>query len=411
MCGLSGIISGSSFFEDDFSSSYNTNWSSYANNAVVPEESMFDVLMTLSSLRGTDSSGVFGVSKDKLIASCYKEVMNPISFLSMPLYDKFRTEFITSKSALIGHTRHATAGGFGLDAAHPHKVEHITLVHNGTLSDWKSLTQVDSVSDSAAIAGLFSECGGEYTKALGELLGAYALIWYDEFDGVLRIARNKERTLYYAQYKNTFLVSSELPFIRLAVERNFSVNKDTDIKYDKFDEGFLYEITPGDSSWNKEKFEIKAKPTVVYNYNNNLYTGPDKHLKDKYDIVRNKEISFVPYDYSIYNNGGSPTNKGSLYGTFLSKNGNEVKEIAITVYGVDNVEQYIDFDFITGQVRSIYHASQGGGYKNNYLPETKYGLTLEEKGLQGYVYVEDDNKVDDDKNLMIPVKDVVNEVH
>ena len=111
----------------------------------------------------------------------------------------------TSKSTIgIGHTRWATHGKPSDENSHPHKVGHITLVHNGIvenynelrkeLGEYKYLSETDSEVVAAYIDKLYNEKNNmlEVLKELKKhLIGSYALgILVDDEEKIYAIRKD-----------------------------------------------------------------------------------------------------------------------------------------------------------------------------------------------------------------------------
>lgn len=204
MCGLSGVMSST------------VSWQ---------EEGMFRDLLNISSLRGSDGSGV--------IVSQAGPFMKP-----NPMIRSLRTTEISGKlaysgeldellkprvNAIIGHARWPTKGGVDLASCHPHRSGHIIGVHNGTMYRVNGEAVKDK-SDSAMLFESIAAIGVEET--IKESDGAYALIWVDETDNTINFLRNEQRTLYFKNIgwqKNisTMFWASEQSMLDFVFKRTF----------------------------------------------------------------------------------------------------------------------------------------------------------------------------------------------
>lgn len=156
------------------------------------DKDVIQTLMHLCELRGEDSTGYFTVSKDSEVPTMFKNV-GPTRYMFDTLaWDKLS---LYNKRVFIGHCRKATVGVVSRTTAHPFVFGGITGVHNGTLRNWRSLPGDNEVTDSAMLYKNFSETGVRETIEATD--GAYALIWWDEHEGLLNILKNDERPLFY----------------------------------------------------------------------------------------------------------------------------------------------------------------------------------------------------------------------
>lgn len=174
----------------------------------------FKQLLVMSQLRGTDSTGVFGVldpeykaKRGKVFPYLYdKDTMNSSIFLSNLTADaqqkKLRDKLFSNRTCkvLVGHCRSATIGDVTPGNAHPFDTQNVIGVHNGTIRNFSNLKYVkDFKTDSEILYHNISELGIEETiKRIG-YGGAYSLVYFDKQDGTLNFIRNIERPLYFAQ--------------------------------------------------------------------------------------------------------------------------------------------------------------------------------------------------------------------
>ena len=168
-------------------------------------DDLFTNMLRMDTIRGEDSTGVFGITSDGK-HDIIKGDTDGHTFVSSINYKKFESKIYQQYCAVIGHNRKATKGTVSPHNAHPFVAKHITLVHNGTIFNQASLnTEVEVDSHAIAHALADHDC----VKALSLINGAYALIWYDQKDKTISLARNKERPLYLLEYDAYWAVASE----------------------------------------------------------------------------------------------------------------------------------------------------------------------------------------------------------
>lgn len=175
MCGLSGVMSST------------VSWQ---------EENMFKDLLNISSVRGSDGSGVI-VSQGGPYMKPHPAIRSfkTTEIAGALAYSGELAELLKPRTnAIIGHARWPTKGGNDLAACHPHRSGHIIGVHNGTMHRVNG-EQVKDKSDSVMLFESFAKVGVEET--IKESEGAYALVWIDEDDGTINFLRNEQRTLHF----------------------------------------------------------------------------------------------------------------------------------------------------------------------------------------------------------------------
>jgi hypothetical protein len=162
----------------------------------------------LTQLRGMISSGMFATKfgDPARVIKC----LGPSNDLGLQRgWDTFE-KYVTKKAeVIVGHGRQPTIGEVKLKNAHPFNEGHITLVHNGTVSN---MEHEGAEVDSHAMCMKMAKNG--VVETLKELQGAYAVIVHDAAANKLYISRNAERPLHYFETNGRIYVMSD----KLALE-------------------------------------------------------------------------------------------------------------------------------------------------------------------------------------------------
>lgn len=193
MCGLVGLFSyGQGFFKE--------------------EAEMFSSMILMNSIRGAHSTGLFAVDNKKQV-DYLKVLGGPSHLFEHDMANSFHNRLVFQHRAVFGHGRLATRGAITIDNAHPFTVDQITLIHNGTLTNFEALKKRHNLEhievDSLLCAHLFARMSPE--EVVKEIQGAWAFIWYDADTNSVYIMRNTERPLfmYDRPGKNMYMISSE----------------------------------------------------------------------------------------------------------------------------------------------------------------------------------------------------------
>lgn len=233
MCGLVGYIS----FKRPLGA-FKTALSSYLTQGIY-----------VGGVRGRDSTGIFTI--DRGFPDQTEVIKSPVD--GGIFIDQFNVQQaladISDYSAVIAHHRKATKGATNTANAHPFCVGDITLVHNGSLFNHRTLGGGNQyIVDSAAIAHALSTHSKK--EVLEQLDGSFALIWHDARDSSLNIARNSERPLALGlvEAEETLLIASEKDMLRWLANRN-NVGKLTVLEPQ---EDTLF-------SWDLSNKDVKAK--------------------------------------------------------------------------------------------------------------------------------------------------------
>lgn len=190
-------------------------------------ESVFKNLLWLDTLRGKDSTGIMSVNKAMTLVSTAKAVGPATDFLDPTVnnnlsfnYGPFNRVMQSQCNVLLGHNRAATRGEVTKANAHPFKHEHITGVHNGTLTNCSNLPDNKMFDvDSDNIFYSISEIGVKET--LKKLEGAFALVWWNHKEKTLNFARNDQRPFHFMWTKNkrSIIWASEGEMLKFVTQR------------------------------------------------------------------------------------------------------------------------------------------------------------------------------------------------
>lgn len=201
MCGIVGLIS------------------IHKNGPSAEEMGTFRDMLVFDSVRGFDSTGVFGVHKNGNVEMA-KAAITGSEFVTTYDYKDWHGNMYMSGQMLVGHNRAATRGTINDANAHPFCIDDkILLVQNGTYKGSHHHLANTNV-DSEAIATLLAREDNVET-ALQQVDAAFALVWYNVPNQTLNIIRNDERPLYIANTKEgSILFASEPNFVMCAAYRN-----------------------------------------------------------------------------------------------------------------------------------------------------------------------------------------------
>lgn len=201
MCGIVGMVSG---YTDGFSDN---------------ELKAFRDMLFYDTLRGFDSTGVFGVDIDSNV-DILKSTDNGANFVQTKEFNQFRDTMFKAGKFVVGHNRAATRGVISDENAHPFWVNNNTvLVQNGTHhGDHTHLANTDV--DTEAIAQVIDR-EPDLEKAFQQIDAAFALVWYNVKERTLNLIRNDERPLCFAYTDNGgIMFASEIDMISMAAKRN-----------------------------------------------------------------------------------------------------------------------------------------------------------------------------------------------
>lgn len=239
MCGIVGIVS--------------KQW----NGLNAFHADIFKDLLIADSVRGLDSTGVFSIDC-KNRGQLLKQAVDPHVFLRNPDTKQWLNG-TPSYRLMVGHNRKATSGAVVSRNAHPFLEGHIMLVHNGMVFDHSKLNADKEVDvDSHALCHKFVEVGAE--EAIGQVRGAFALVWYDLKQRALFFWRNKERPLSLMERNQDLIFASEMDMMEWIMDREDRSSQV--IRSWELPPNSLVKITF--DPWKITTKELKEKPLPVF---------------------------------------------------------------------------------------------------------------------------------------------------
>ena len=177
-------------------------------------------LLWIDSIRGDHSTGLIYETPDGV--DFYKKAIPGWDFVQLDYVQEILNKVHTTPY-LIGHNRAATRGDIRASNAHPFQFDHITGVHNGTLSHgYAGLTPVGSNHpvDSQHLYHAMSIDG--WADLIPRLDGSFNLLWHDASDDTIHMCRNKTRPYTFAKIKGkeTLIGASEKPMLKWLINKH-----------------------------------------------------------------------------------------------------------------------------------------------------------------------------------------------
>lgn len=237
----------------------------------------------VNALRGQHSTGFFKVDTKRGGATYVKDACDARLFLQQRSLVAHLDDVSKDHWLVVGHNRHATLGGRGLDNAHPFAAGHVCMVHNGTLRSYYSLPQhPEGDSDSARVCQAMGKAGSdvtEVTELLADLQGDYAFVWHDSRVNQLRIATNGRRPLSYLRHGTHMFFASEGMMVKMLLSRVDANAKLPRINH--FKPFHLYTLDQDSLDWQTTPYREKERVVTRYfPHTNKPNTVVDADYKD-----------------------------------------------------------------------------------------------------------------------------------
>ena len=257
MCGIVGII---------------TN---QRNGFNYKELEAFETMLFLDTLRGWDSTGVFGVTNDKDVFIA-KEASHAPDYLQQKEWKDLRSKMFSRGKYIVGHNRAATRGTVNDKNAHPFCVDDkIVLVQNGTYKG-SHKHHKDVEVDTEAVAHVLSETT-DVEEALNKINAAYALVWYNTENSKLHVIRNDERPLFMA------------------------ISADDSIFFASESNTILYAGARHDIKWKEKPYMCEPHVLVTFE----LMKNKDFETEEKKLTIKPKEVAPVHQNFPVVQHLGN----------------------------------------------------------------------------------------------------------
>lgn len=253
MCGIVGIASG------------------YSNGFSPTELDTFKELLFLDTVRGWDSTGVFGVTYHNNVHIA-KDAVTGGEFVRTQEYKNLHSDMLMTGIFMVGHNRAATRGTVKPENAHPFWVDDkIILVQNGTYfgnHQHHKNTEVDT----EAIAHVIAE-EDDIAKALNKINASYALVWYNVHNKTLNLIRNEYRPLFVARTKHGgMLWASEGDMLAYVAGRNKLALKDKPYQIKPHTLVSL-DLDTKQKTWGLTNNDLKLERPKSYTHHTNMACG------------------------------------------------------------------------------------------------------------------------------------------
>lgn len=215
--------------------------------------------------RGGDGFGLMALSKislsDPTLGNNYR-----VSFVKK--VDEFTNKWgtvidsekvFTTTGVVCMHARKMTAGTKVYSLTHPIHVDHITLMHNGSIPNWSNLFP-SCGSDTVGLAKMLSEEGIQ--RVAETIEGAKTLVWLDSTEGSLNFFKHSERPLYMYKTGDSFVYASEEWMVFKALDQ-YGLSRDGQVV---FEDGYHYKYLVEERQWETPVKYKNPEPAASRSY-------------------------------------------------------------------------------------------------------------------------------------------------
>lgn len=263
MCGHAGLIIAK---PSDFVSKPKYKVFGNTTTSNVASEMAATLLSENQFYRGGDGFGLMALSSvslsDPTIGNKYR-----VSFVKK--VDDFAHKWSTvvdsekvfsTAGVVCMHARKMTAGTKVYASTHPIHVDHITLMHNGSIPSWQTLFP-NCGSDTIGLAKMLAEQG---IQRIAETIeGAKTLVWLDSNENSLNFFKHSERPLYMYKTGDSYIYASEEWMVFKALDQYGLPRTDQVI----FEDGYHYKYMVLENRWAEPvKYENPEPASKHYDY-------------------------------------------------------------------------------------------------------------------------------------------------
>lgn len=227
-------------------------------------------MLIADAVRGPHATGVFYALENGTAPGWLKQCVPGQVFVDTEAYAKIDAA-MDDYRFLVGHNRWATVGDAGLtDNAHPFSEGPITLVHNGTLTGDGGLKtkQKDLGVEVDSHALCHNLALHDPVEVLEGISGAFALVWFDNRDRTINLARNAQRPLwtYSAEHSDTMFFASERGMMEWVLDRNNGMPHQSKSVSKMLPTGVIHKYREGTLAPEEIKFRLYIPPAYTDNW-------------------------------------------------------------------------------------------------------------------------------------------------
>lgn len=269
----------------------------YKGNDSIALNVLTDGLSALE-YRGYDSAGVAYINNNKIeIVKSLGKIIN---------LKKELNENIKSNLG-IGHTRWATHGKPSTLNAHPHKINKITIVHNGIIENYEEIKKnlinkgynFKSETDTEVACALIDYYYNEYKDMLKSIAkcekifkGSYAFGIICEDDKETLYACRKDSPLIVAGKNNNFFIASDVPAILKYTNEYYLLDNFDIVKINK--KVTFYNNNLNEVQKNINKFEGSLKSAEKGGYEHFML----KEINEIDKVIKNTTMEYISNNIS-----------------------------------------------------------------------------------------------------------------